>query len=37
MLLGLEQNHEAGILIMRKTDANEELISEEYDRTKRTL
>ena len=37
MLLGLEQNLEAGILIMRKTDVNEEEISEEYDRKKRAL
>ena len=31
MLLGLEQNHEAGILIIRKTDVKEEEIREEYD------
>jgi len=37
MLLGLEQNHEAGILIIRKTDVKEEEIREEYDRKKRAL
>jgi len=36
-MVGPEQNLKAGILIMRKTDVNEEEISEEYDRTKRAL